>query len=146
MHRPGTSGLEGRLDAVQQQLAQVQELLVGFSQKLEQQRIDTNKVTEGIQNWVTDYVSLRLQELVRTPVKHARSRMLRPDRYLLALSVRCPEGVVESCTAAWPIPLFSSDGGSEIGDSAPGGEPRVDVDFFARRHLLTFRYCPARIP
>ena len=70
MHSPENTGLESRLDAVQQQLAQVQELLVNFSQKLDQQRIDTSKVTEGIQSWVTDYVSLRLQELVPHTCEH----------------------------------------------------------------------------
>ena len=130
MHSPETSGLERRLDAVQQQLVQVQELLVGFSQKLEQQQIDTNKVTEGIQDWVTDYVSLRLQELVPHTCEHDEEPDAADGPYLPGTSVPCTEDVVHR-VGRIPIPFVRQMVVQKVAEQArQEGMPRVDVDFF----------------
>ena len=130
MHSQETSGLEGRLDAVQQQLTQMQELLVGFSQKLEQQRIDTNKVTEGIQDWVTDYVSLRLQELVPHTCEHDEEPDAADGPYLPGTSVPCTEDVVHR-VGRIPIPFVRQMVVQKVAEQARHeGRPRVDVDFF----------------
>ena len=130
MHSPENSGLEGRLDAVQQQLTQMQELLVGFSQKLEQQRIDTNKVTEGIQDWVTDYVSLRLQELVPHTCEHDEEPDAADGPYLPGTSVPCTEDVVHR-VGRIPIPFVRQMVVQKVAEQARHeGRPRVDVDFF----------------
>ena len=130
MHDPETTRLESRLDAVQQQLAQVQELLVGFSQKLEQQRIDTSKVTEGIQEWVTDYVSMRLQELVPHTCEHDEGPDAADGPYLPGTSVPCTEDVVHR-VGRIPIPFVRQMVVQKVAEHARlEGTPRVDVDFF----------------
>lgn len=130
MPSPETTGLESRLDAVQQQLVQVQELLVGFSQKLEQQRIDTSKVTEGIQNWVTDYVSLRLQELVPHTCEHDGEPDAADGPYLPGTSVPCTEDVVHR-VGRIPIPFVRQMVVQKVAEQARHeGTPRVDVEFF----------------
>ena len=130
MHSPETKGLESRLDAVQQQLAQLQDLLVGFSQKLEQQRIDTSKVTEGVQDWVTDYVSLRLQELVPHTCEHDDEPDAADGPYLPSTSVPCTEDVVHR-VGRIPIPFVRQMVVQKVAEQARHeGTPRVDVDFF----------------
>ena len=130
MPSPETTGLESRLDAVQQQLAQVQQLLAGFSQKLEQQRIDTSKVAEGIQGWVTDYVSLRLQELVPHTCEHDEEPDTADGPYLPGTSVPCTEDVVYR-VGRIPIPFVRQMVVQKVAEQArQEGTQRVDVGFF----------------
>ena len=130
MKNPEPTGLESRLDAVQEQLAQVQELLLGFSQKLEEQRIDNSKVTEGIQNWVTDFVSMRLQELVPHTCEHDEEPDAADGPYLPGTSVRCTEDVVHR-VGRIPIPFVRQMVVQKVAEQARSeGTPRVDVDFF----------------
>lgn len=124
------TGLESRLDAMQEQLARVQELLVGFSHQLEQQRVDTDKVTEGIQQWVTDYVSLRLQELVPHTCEHDGEPEASDGPYLPGTSVPCTEDVVHR-VGRIPIPFVRQMVVQKVAEQArQEGTVRVDVAFF----------------
>ncbi len=124
------TGLESRLDAMQEQLTRVQELLVGFSQQLEQQRVDTGKVTEGIQQWVTDYVSLRLQELVPHTCEHDAEPEASDGPYLPGTSVPCTEDVVHR-VGRIPIPFVRQMVVQKVAEQArQEGTVRVDVAFF----------------
>ena len=130
MQSTETTGLESRLDAMQEQLARVQELLVGFSQQLEQQRIDTGKVAEGVQQWVTDYVSLRLQELVPHACAHDAEPEAADGPYLPGTSVPCTEDVVHR-VGRIPIPFVRQMVVQKVADQArQEGTVRVDVTFF----------------
>ena len=130
MQRTETTGLEGRLDAMQEQLTRVQELLVGFSQQLDQQRIDTGKVTENIQRWVTDYVSLRLQELVPHTCEHDAEPEATDGPYLPGTAVPCTEDVVHR-VARIPIPFVRQMVVQKVAEQArQEGTARVDVVFF----------------
>ena len=124
------TGLESRLDAMQEQLTRVQELLVGFSQQLEQQRVDTGGVTEGIQQWVTDYVSLRLQELVPHTCEHDAEPEASDGPYLPGTSVPCTEDVVHR-VGRIPIPFVRQMVVQKVAEQArQEGTVRVDVAFF----------------
>ena len=130
MQSTETTGLESRLDAMQEQLARVQELLVGFSQQLEQQRIDTGKVTEGIQRWVTDYVSLQLQELVPHTCEHDAEPETADGPYLPDTKVPCTDDVVHR-VARIPIPFVRQMVVQKVAEQArQEGTARVDVAFF----------------
>ena len=130
MQSTEATGLESRLDAMQEQLTRVQELLVGFSQQLEQQRVDTGKVTEGIQQWVTDYVSLRLQELVPHTCEHDDEPGAADGPYLPGTSVPCTEDVVHR-VGRIPIPFVRQMVVQKVAEQArQEGTARVDVAFF----------------
>lgn len=130
MQSTETTGLESRLDAMQEQLTRVQELLVGFSQQLEQQRIDTGKVTENIQQWVTDYVSLRLQELVPHTCEHDAEPEAADGPYLPGTAVPCTEDVVHR-VGRIPIPFVRQMVVQKVAEQArQEGAARVDVAFF----------------
>ena len=101
-----------------------------FSEKLEQQRIDTSKVTEGIQSWVTDYVSLRLQELVPHTCEHDDEPDAADGPYLPGTSVPCTEDVVHR-VGRIPIPFVRQMVVQKVAEQARHeGTPRVDVNFF----------------
>lgn len=130
MQRTETTGLESRLGAMQEQLTRVQELLVGFSQQLKQQRIDTGKVTENIQQWVTDYVSLRLQELVPHTCEHDAEPEAADGPYLPGTAVPCTEDVVHR-VGRIPIPFVRQMVVQKVAEQArQEGTTRVDVAFF----------------
>lgn len=130
MRSTETTGLESRLDAMQEQLARVQDLLVGFSQQLEQQRIDTGKATENIQQWVTDYVSLRLQELVPHACEHDSEPGAADGPYLPGTAVPCTEDVVHR-VGRIPIPFVRQMVVQKVAEQArQEGTARVDVAFF----------------
>ena len=63
--------MAGRLEAMEERLARLETLLVGLTQQLEHQRTDPTTVVASIQTWVTDYVSMRLQQLVPETCEHA---------------------------------------------------------------------------
>ncbi len=129
MQSTETQGLGSRLDAMQEQLTRVQELLIGFSQQLEQQRIDTGKVAEGIQHWVTDYVSLRLQELVPHTCEHD-TEPAADGPYLPGTSVPCTQDVVHR-VGRIPIPFVRQMVVQKVAEQArQEGTARVDVTFF----------------
>lgn len=130
MQRTETPGLESRLDAMQEQLTRVQELLVGFSRQLEQQRIDTGKATESIQQWVTDYVSLRLQDLVPHACEHDSEPGTADGPYLPGTAVPCTEDVVHR-VGRIPIPFVRQMVVQKVAEQArQEGTARVDVAFF----------------
>ena len=130
MQRTETPGLESRLDAMQEQLTRVQELLVGFSRQLEQQRIDTGKATESIQQWVTDYVSLRLQDLVPHACEHDSEPGAADGPYLPGTAVPCTEDVVHR-VGRIPIPFVRQMVVQKVAEQArQEGMARVDVAFF----------------
>ena len=65
--------VEQRLSAVEDRLDRLEDLLVGISQKLDhkprQTEINEEK-GEALKDWVTDYVSMRLQQLVPETCDH----------------------------------------------------------------------------
>ena len=73
--------VEDRLSAVEDRLNRLEDLLVGISQKLDQNpqptAIDEEK-GEALKGWVTDYVSMRLQQLVPETCDHPAEIARRP--------------------------------------------------------------------
>ena len=65
--------VEQRLSAVENRLDRLEDLLVGISQKLDQKPAPTEineEKGEALKGWVTDYVSMRLQQLVPETCDH----------------------------------------------------------------------------
>src|SRR5438093_11994960 len=56
--------IAGRLEAMEERMGRLETLLVGLTQQLDDQRTDPTNVVESIQTCVTDYVSMRLQQVV----------------------------------------------------------------------------------
>lgn len=132
MQRLSGEDLSSRLDAMEERFTRLETLLVGLSQQLERQRTDTTQVAEHIQHWVTDYVSLRLQQLVPETCEHAPEPEATDGPYLPGTTVPCTDEVVHR-VGRIPIPFVRQMVVEKVAQQARHEQvARVDVTFFER--------------
>src|SRR6266545_2276326 len=132
MTSPTRDDIAGRLDALEDKLARLETLLVRFTQQIERQRTDTPKVTENIQQWVTDYVSMRLQQLVPETCEYAPEPQASDGPYLPGTTVPCTDDVVHR-VGRIPIPFVRQMVVEKVAQQAQHEHiARVDVVFFER--------------
>ena len=90
-----------RLTDVEERLARVENLLVSINEKLEQgsevSEVDTEK-SEAFKDWVTNYVSMRLQQLVPETCDHPDEAVLQDGPYLDNTTGACTEEVETEST------------------------------------------------
>jgi len=114
-----------RLQALEARLARIEALL-------ERSAPDLTAVTNSIQAWVTEYVSLRLQQLVPETCEHAPSPGVVGGPVLPGTSVRCTEDVIHRLGRI-PIPFVRQMVTQRVAEAARAeGAPVVDVAFFER--------------
>jgi hypothetical protein len=122
--------METRLQAVEDKLARLETLLVQLHQKLDAPVLPQPQVLPAIQEWVTDYVSMRLQQLV----PHTCDHIPQPDDangpYLDGTNVPCTDEVVHRIGRI-PIPFVREMVVQRVADRARQEKvARVDVAFF----------------
>jgi hypothetical protein len=126
--------LDQRLAALESRLGRLESLLGTLVDKLERSPVDPDAMQTGIQAWVTDYVSLRLQQLVPETCEHA------PEPEAAAIDgpvlpgtrIRCTEEVVHRL-ARIPIPFVRQMVTQKVADTARAeGVAIVDVTYFER--------------
>jgi len=114
-----------RLQALEARLARIEALL-------ERSAPDLTAVTNSIQAWVTEYVSLRLQQLVPETCEHAPSPGVVGGPVLPGTTVRCTEDVIHRLGRI-PIPFVRQMVTQKVAEAARAeGAPVVDVAFFER--------------
>jgi hypothetical protein len=124
--------IAGRLDALEKRLGRLETLLVGLTQQLEHQRTDAPKAVESIQTWVTDYVSMRLQQLVPETCEHAPEPEASDGPYLPGTTIPCTDDVVHR-VGRIPIPFVRQMVVEKVAQQAQQENiARVDVVFFER--------------
>jgi len=124
--------IAGRLEAVEERLARLETLLLGLTRQLEQQHTDPTKAIESIQTWVTDYVSMRLQQLVPETCEHAPEPEASDGPYLPGTTVPCTDDVVHR-VGRIPIPFVRQMVVEKVAQQAQHEHiARVDVAFFER--------------
>jgi hypothetical protein len=124
--------IAGRLDALEERLGRLETLLVGLTQQLEHQRTDAPKAVESIQTWVTDYVSMRLQQLVPETCEHAPEPEASDGPYLPGTTIPCTDEVVHR-VGRIPIPFVRQMVVEKVAQQAQQEKiARVDVAFFER--------------
>ena len=129
--------IETRLQAVEDKLARLETLLVTLSQKLERPPVlQTMEVTSAIRDWVTDYVSVRLQQLVPQTCEHVPQPADAQGPYLDGTNVPCTEEVIHR-VGRIPIPFVREMVVQRVAERARQEQvERVDVVFF--EHAATF--------
>ncbi len=124
--------IAGRLDALEERLGRLETLLVGLTKQLEHQRTDAPKAVESIQAWVTDYVSMRLQQLVPETCEHAPEPEASDGPYLPGTTIPCTDDVVHR-VGRIPIPFVRQMVVEKVAQQAQQENiARVDVVFFER--------------
>ncbi|MCE2414117.1 PCP reductase family protein [Candidatus Poribacteria bacterium] len=122
-----------RIANVEERLTRLESLLVSINEKLEQRSdvsgVDTEK-TEEFKQWVTNYVSMRLQQLVPETCDHPDEAVLQDGPYLDNTTVPCTEEV-EHRVKRIPIPFVREMVVQRVAENArQAGVERVDIDFF----------------
>jgi len=122
--------LDRRLDALESRLARLETLLGAVNDKLE----NTDQVKSSLQAWVTDYVSLRLQQLVPETCEHEPEdpAVVAEGPVLPGTRVRCTEEVVHRLGRI-PIPFVRQMVTQKVAETARAEKVGVvDVTFFER--------------
>jgi hypothetical protein len=127
--------VEERLSAVEDRLNRLEDLLVGISQKLDQKPqptpVDEEK-GEALKGWVTDYVSMRLQQLVPETCDHPSEAKSQEGPFLGNTSIRCTEEVVHRVKRI-PIPFVREMVVQRVADNARRANVDVvEIDFFEK--------------
>ena len=124
-----------RLTNVEERLTRLESLLVSINEKLERRpdigEVDTEK-TEEFKQWVTNYVSMRLQQLVPETCDHPDEAALQDGPYLDNTTVPCTEEV-EHRVKRIPIPFVREMVVQRVAENArQAGVERVDIEFFEK--------------
>lgn len=127
--------VEERLTNVEDRLVRLESLLTNINDKLEQtpQVNDTETDnTEKFQQWVTDYVSMRLQQLVPETCDHPAEAAVLDGPFLDNTNVPCTEEVVHRVKRI-PIPFVREMVVQRVAENARSSEiERVDIEFFEK--------------
>ncbi|HYE92539.1 MAG TPA: hypothetical protein VEA38_16035 [Terriglobales bacterium] len=122
--------LDRRLDALESRLARLETLLGSVNDKLE----GAEQTKAAVQAWVTDYVSLRLQQLVPETCEHDEEEAAAPTEgpVLPGTRVRCTDEVVHRLHRI-PIPFVRQMVTQKVAETARAERVAlVDVPFFER--------------
>ena len=125
--------LDQRLAALEARLGRLETLLGAVAERLERSTVDADGAKHSIQNWVTEYVSLRLQQLVPETCEHAPEAEIPMEGPVLpGTRVRCTDEVVHRLGRI-PIPFVRQMVTQKVAETARAeGVLLVDVPFFER--------------
>jgi len=126
------SMLDQRFAALERRLAHLETMLMNLSRPAERSQANVDSVKEGIKSWVTEYVSLRLQQLVPETCEHASTPESGGGPVLPGTVVPCTEEVLRRLGRI-PIPFVRQMVTQKVADTARAeGVALVDVAFFER--------------
>ncbi|MGQ4810393.1 hypothetical protein NKDENANG_03853 [Candidatus Entotheonellaceae bacterium PAL068K] len=122
-----------RLQVVEEKLARLETLLIRLNQNLETPTVPQSaEVTTAIRDWVTDYVSVRLQQLVPQTCDHVPQAADAQGPYLNGTDIPCTEEVLHR-VGRIPIPFVREMVVQRVAERAQEEQVgRVDVTFFER--------------
>jgi hypothetical protein len=119
-------------DRVERLEALLKEVVHNLPQRPVDPRLDLDAVRAGIQQWVTDYVSLRLQQLVPETCEPVRAANPGEGPCLPGTNIRCTEDVMHRLGRI-PIPFVRQMVTQRVAETARAqGVLMVDVPFFER--------------
>jgi len=122
--------LDQRLAALESRLVRLEAMLGTVTERLPAAALD--EVKAGIQAWVTEYVSLRLQQLVPETCEHAPDETVTEGPVLPGTRVRCTDEVLHRLGRI-PIPFVRQMVTQKVAETARAENVGlVDVSFFER--------------
>jgi hypothetical protein len=124
--------VSGRLQALEARLARLETLLGSLDGKLDRAATGLADARAGIQAWVTDYVSLRLQQLVPETCEHEPDEAISEGPMLPGTRIRCTDEVLHRLGRI-PIPFVRQMVTQKVAETARAENVgTVDVPFFER--------------
>jgi hypothetical protein len=129
------ANVDRRLAALESQLGRLEQLLVTVNEKLDRTAPNLEEARRGIEAWVTEYVSLRLQQLVPETCEHPErdaDTILAEGPVLPGTRIRCTEEVIHRLGRI-PIPFVRQMVAQKVAETARAERVGlVDVPFFER--------------
>ena len=123
-----------RLRSVEARLGRLETLLGALDDKLERSGAGLDEAKSSIQAWVTDYVSLRLQQLVPETCEHDPDEpaTVQDGPVLPGTRIRCTDEVLHRLGRI-PIPFVRQMVTQKVAETARAENvAMVDVPFFER--------------
>jgi hypothetical protein len=122
-----------RLSGLEARLGRLEQLLGRLDDKLDRSAGHLADAKAGLQAWVTDYVSLRLQQLVPETCEHAPDEGAAAEGPVLpGTRIRCTDEVLHRL-ARIPIPFVRQMVTQKVVETARAENVgMVDVSFFER--------------
>jgi len=126
-----TEGIEKRLTALDERLTRLESMMVSLLERIDRQQLDATKTSDRIKEWVTQFVALRLQQLVPEGCEHPAG----PEAggpYLDGTTVPCTEEVAHR-VGRIPIPFVRQMVARKVAESARQDQiSRVDITYFEK--------------
>lgn len=125
--------LDRRLAALETRLGRLETLLGDVGDRVERASVNLDTAKASIQQWVTEYVALRLQQLVPETCEHSPDEGAASEGPVLpGTRVRCTDEVLRRL-ARIPIPFVRQMVTEKVVETARNeGVAVVDVPFFER--------------
>jgi hypothetical protein len=126
--------LDQRLAGLEARLERLERLLGALNNRLDGAAVHLDATKQSIQQWVTEYVSVRLQQLVPASCEHAPEEpgASAEGPLLPGTRIRCTEDVLHRLGRI-PIPFVREMVTRRVADAARAERvPLVDVAFFER--------------
>jgi hypothetical protein len=121
-----------RLSGLETRLGRLEALLGDLNDRLERASGGLADARAGIQAWVTDYVSLRLQQLVPETCEHAPEEAVADGPVLPGTRIRCTDEVLHRLGRI-PIPFVRQMVTQKVAETARLEHVAlIDVPFFER--------------
>jgi len=123
--------LETRLQSVEDKLARLETLMVKLSDQLDGQAAPAaTPEANAMREWVTDYVSMRLQQLVPHTCDHTPQEASEQGPFLDGTDIPCTDEVVHRIGRI-PIPFVREMVVQRVAQKAREDRVnRVDIDYF----------------
>jgi hypothetical protein len=125
--------LETRLQSVEDKLSRLESLIVKLSDKLDGQPhpVSTHEAN-AMRDWVTDYVSMRLQQLVPHTCEHTPQDRSERGPFLDGTDIPCTDEVVHR-VGRIPIPFVREMVVQRVAQKAREDQVnRVDIAYFEK--------------
>ncbi|ETW93722.1 MAG: hypothetical protein ETSY1_38005 [Candidatus Entotheonella factor] len=125
--------LETRLQSVEDKLARLETLMVKLSDKLDgQPAVASVPEANAMREWVTDYVSMRLQQLVPHTCEHIPQDENEQGPFLEGTDIPCTDEVVHR-VGRIPIPFVREMVVQRVAQKAREDQiHRVDIAYFEK--------------
>ena len=134
MTRVTDGNLDARLASLEARLERLERMLGALGERLEGASVDLGATKGSIQQWVTEYVSLRLQQLVPETCEHAPEEVAASTEgpVLPGTRIRCTDEVLHRLGRI-PIPFVRQMVTEKVAETARAERVGlVDVPFFER--------------
>jgi hypothetical protein len=130
------ANVDARLAALESRLGRLEQILAAVNDKLDRSAPSAEETQRGIQAWVTEYVSLRLQQLVpetcEHPEREADQSIVAEGPVLPGTRIRCTDEVIHRLGRI-PIPFVRQMVAEKVAETARAEKVGlVDVPFFER--------------